>query len=144
VVFVHSAFSYNALTTRGFKVYRQSGGSKRIFGRLAHAAWPLGGSGSFPVVRVLTTIIYKPFGLIAGVVAAIISNKIFNFIWSRFDDEEPPEPNTELAPMAKVLTAAALQGMVFKTVRVAVDRGTAKSFQHFTGVWPGERTPDQA
>jgi hypothetical protein len=95
-------------------------------------------------VRVVTAILYKPFGVIAGLIAAALSKKIFDFIWSRFDDEEPPEPNTELAPIGKVLTAAALQGMVFRTVRVAVDRGTAKTFKHLTGFWPGERTPDRA
>ena len=41
-----------------------------------------------------------------------------------------------------MLAAAALQGMIFKTVRAAVDRSTAKTFYNLTGAWPGEERPE--
>ena len=41
-----------------------------------------------------------------------------------------------------VLKAAAVQGIVFQTVRAAVNRGGAQGFEYLTGVWPGEKTPD--
>jgi Protein of unknown function (DUF4235) len=43
----------------------------------------------------------------------------------------------------KVLGAAALQGVIFKTVRVVVDRYAAIGWRHLTGVWPGEKRPDR-
>lgn len=89
-------------------------------------------------------LLYKPFGLVAGLLAGLVASKIFDFIWARFDDEEPPEPKTRDAPLPKVLGAAALEGMVFRTVRAYVDREGARGFEWFTGVWPGERKPDPA
>jgi Protein of unknown function (DUF4235) len=89
-------------------------------------------------------LLYKPFGLIAGLIAGFLSKKIFDFIWARFDDEEPPEPKTEDAAIVKVLAAAAVQGMIFRTVRAAVDRQGAKGYRYLTGVWPGEKKPDPA
>ncbi|MEA2296552.1 MAG: hypothetical protein QOE86_4191 [Solirubrobacteraceae bacterium] len=89
-------------------------------------------------------LLYKPFGIIAGLIAGFISTKIFDFIWSRIDDEEPPEATTEEAPIGKVLAAAALQGLVFRTTRAYVDREGAKGFRYLTGFWPGEKKPDRA
>jgi hypothetical protein len=89
-------------------------------------------------------LLYKPFGLIAGLIAGFVSEKIFNFIWARFDDQEPPEPKTEDAPVGKVLAAAAVQGLVFRTVRAYVDRQGARGFRYLTGVWPGEKKPEPA
>jgi hypothetical protein len=41
-----------------------------------------------------------------------------------------------------VLTAAAVQGVVFQTVRAAVNRAGAVGFANLTGVWPGKKRPD--
>jgi hypothetical protein len=89
-------------------------------------------------------LLYKPFGLIAGLLAGFAASKIFDFIWARFDNEEPPEPKTQDAPLPKVLGAAALEGLVFRTVRAYVDREGAKGFEWLTGIWPGEKKPDPA
>ena len=101
-----------------------------------------GGSCSFPAVKAIVTILYKPIGIFVGILAGLLSSRIFNFLWSRIDDEDPPKANTEVAPMGKVLAAAALQGMVFKMVRSLVDRKMAEGTRYITGVWPGERAPD--
>jgi hypothetical protein len=87
-------------------------------------------------------LIYKPFGITMGILAGILSKKIFDWIWSKFDEEEPPKPTTEMATLPKVLAAAAVQGVTFKVTRAAVDRAGAKGFAHLTGVWPGERNQD--
>lgn len=88
------------------------------------------------------TVIYKPLGVTMGIIAGLLSTRLFNFLWGKFDEEDPPKANTQAANWPKLLSAAAVQGIVFKVVRVVVDRGTAKSFHHLTGVWPGERAPD--
>ncbi len=87
-------------------------------------------------------LIYRPFGIILGLAAGMLSKSVFNFIWSKIDDEEAPKATIREVSWAKVLTAAAVQGIVFQTVRAAVNRGGAKGFQYLTGVWPGEKRPD--
>lgn len=100
--------------------------------------------GSFRVVKAITTIIYKPFGITLGILSGLFAKRIFEWIWSKVDEEDPPEANTEEVSWPKLLAAAAMQGIVFKVVRAFVDRATAKSFAYFTGIWPGERKPDVA
>jgi len=87
-------------------------------------------------------IIYKPIGIILGLVAALIGKRAFNFAWTKIDVVDPPKATTEEAAWPKLLTAAALQGVIFKLIRVVVDRYGARGFQYLTGVWPGEKRPD--
>jgi hypothetical protein len=87
------------------------------------------------------TALYKPFGIIFGLLAGQVSKKIFDVIWARFDDEEAPKPTTRQAAWPKILIAAAVQGVVFKITRAVVDRNMAQSFSYLTGAWPGEERP---
>ena len=87
-------------------------------------------------------LIYKPFGIVLSILAALVGKRIFNFAWTKIDDEEPPKGTTQEAPWAKLLTAAAVQGVIFKVTRVVVDRYGAKGFYYLTGIWPGEKRPD--
>jgi hypothetical protein len=87
-------------------------------------------------------LLYKPFGLILGMLAGLIGKRAFDFAWTKIDDEEPPKGTTRDAPWAKILGAAALQGVIFKTTRVVVDRYGAIGWQYLTGFWPGEERPD--
>jgi pectin methylesterase-like acyl-CoA thioesterase len=89
-------------------------------------------------------IVYKPFGLILGLLAGFMSQKLFNVVWGLFDREEPPKPTTQEAEWTKVIAAAAVQGVTFRVTRAAVDRAGAKGFHHMTGVWPGERQQEQS
>ena len=86
-------------------------------------------------------LIYKPFGLILGIFAGILGRKAFDFAWTKIDDSEPPKATTERATWVKVVGAAALQGVIFKVTRVAVDRYGAIGWRYLTGFWPGERAP---
>lgn len=87
-------------------------------------------------------LIYKPFGIILGLLAALVGKRAFNFVWTKIDDEDPPKATTEEAEWSKLLTAAAIQGVIFKVIRVVVDRYGARGYQFLTGVWPGEKRPD--
>ena len=86
--------------------------------------------------------IYKPFGIIIGLLAGLLGKRIFNFVWTKIDDEDPPKPTTEEATWSKILWAAAVQGVIFRVTRVVVDRYAAKGVAYLTGVWPGEKRPD--
>jgi xanthosine utilization system XapX-like protein len=95
-------------------------------------------------VLVIVKLLYKPFGIVAGIVGGLLAKRVFNLVWGLVDEEEPPSPTTERATWPKVLGAAAAQGLTFSVTRAAVDRAGAKSFQHVIGAWPGEKEPDPA
>ena len=86
--------------------------------------------------------IYKPFGIILGILAGLAGKRIFNVVWTKIDDEDPPKPTTQETSWAKLLSAAAVQGIIFRMTRVVVDRYGAIGFNYLTGVWPGEKRPD--
>ena len=87
-------------------------------------------------------LIYKPIGLLLGIAAGALGRLIFSKVWGLIEDAEPPEGTTERATWPKVLLAAAIQGLIFRTVKVAVERAGATGWRNITGVWPGEKEPD--
>jgi hypothetical protein len=89
-------------------------------------------------------LLYKPFGVVAGILSGLLARRLFTVLWGAIDDREPPEAKTERASWPRVLTAAAIQGATFSVTRAAVDRAGARGFEHLFGVWPGEREPDKA
>jgi hypothetical protein len=89
-------------------------------------------------------LIYKPFGIILGLLAGFVSTKLFNVVWGIFDNEEPPKATTRDADLPKILAAAAVQGVTFKVTRAAVDRAGAKGWDHLFGVWPGDKKQEKS
>ena len=87
-------------------------------------------------------LIYRPIGLILGILAGLLGKRLFDFAWTKIDDEEPPEATTKEARWGKILAAAALQGVIFRSTRVVVDRYGAQGWYYLTGSWPGEKRPD--
>jgi hypothetical protein len=87
-------------------------------------------------------VIYRPIGFILGILAGLVGKRLFNLAWTKIDEEDPPKGTTQQATWVKVLGAAALQGVIFKTTRVVVDRYGARGWYYLTGTWPGEKRPD--
>ena len=87
-------------------------------------------------------LIYKPFGILLGIAAGVLGKRLFDFAWTKVDDQEPPEPTTEQTTWSRLIAAAAVQGVIFKVVRVVVDRYGAIGWRYLTGTWPGEKRPD--
>ncbi|GAC1325329.1 MAG: DUF4235 domain-containing protein [Thermoleophilaceae bacterium] len=88
-------------------------------------------------------IVFIPFSVVGGVLAGILGKKLFEQVWSLVDEEDPPEPKDREVSWGKVLTAAAVEGAVFRATRAAVDRGSRTAFLNLTGSWPGEQRPPQ-
>lgn len=86
-------------------------------------------------------LLYKPFGIVAGIVGGLLARRVFDAVWARVDDAPPPRATTEQASVPRIVGAAALQGATFAATRAAVDRVGARTFKHLFGVWPGERKP---
>ncbi len=89
-------------------------------------------------------IIYKPFGLLVGLLGGAIARTVFSRVWRLIDDEDPPTPTTERTSWPKVLGAALLQGAIFRVTRAATDRAGAVGWSRLTGAWPGKREPDRS
>lgn len=87
-------------------------------------------------------LIYKPIGLILGLLAGVLGKKLFDFLWTKIDDEEPPEATTRDVSWPRLLVTAAVQGVILRTVRFAVDRYGAIGWHYLTGHWPGEEKPE--
>ncbi len=85
-------------------------------------------------------LLYKPFSIIAGLIAAKLGQSIFKQLWSRVDDSHPPKPTTEEASLPKVVAAAALEAATLAGIAALVDRASARAFQHLTGIWPAKKS----
>ncbi len=82
--------------------------------------------------------LYKPFGIIAGLIAARIAKSLFTAIWSKVDEAPPPEPTAPSATFGKAVGGKALEAATMAGVAAATDRLGAKVFHHLFGAWPGK------
>ena len=84
-------------------------------------------------------IVYRPIGLIGGILAGTLSGIIFKQIWKQIaDEEEAPDALQSEYSMREVVLAAALQGASFAATKAAIDRAGARGFTKLTGAWPGD------
>lgn len=87
----------------------------------------------------LLRLLYKPVGLLSGVVGGIAGGVAVKRVWRLVAHEDhPPEATAADYSWRQVLVAALVQGAVFGVVKAAVDRAGAVAYQKATGVWPGE------
>ena len=92
----------------------------------------------------IVKLLYKPVGIVLGLIAGFLSRKLFDRVWALIDREDPPKATTRETTWPKVLAAAAVEGVTFKVTRAAVDRAGARGFAALTGTWPGEKRPEPA
>jgi len=82
-------------------------------------------------------LLYKPFGLIIGVLGGLAAGALFKRLWGALaDEEEAPTATDRDRSWPEVVVASALKGAVFGAVKAASDRSGAAGFEHFTGTWP--------
>jgi hypothetical protein len=87
-------------------------------------------------------LLYKPLGLIFGVLGGMVAGSLFKRIWGAVaHEEEAPEATDATKGWGEVVAAAAVEGAVFGGVKAVIDRAGATGFAHLTGAWPG-RTED--
>jgi Protein of unknown function (DUF4235) len=96
-------------------------------------------------------LLYKPFAIVAGIVATRLGKRAFQRLWQAIDGSpRPPAATSGEAPLGKVAAAAALEGATMAAVAAAVDRLSARAFRHVFGAWPEkpaaepERQPEAA
>jgi len=89
-------------------------------------------------------ILYKPFGIVAGIISVRLGRSVFKQLWATIDEAEPPGPRTADASMTRIIGAAALEAATMATVAAAVDRASAKWFHYLTGIWPGDKRAEKS
>ncbi|BCJ76518.1 DUF4235 domain-containing protein [Catellatospora bangladeshensis] len=83
------------------------------------------------------TVMYKPIGIVGGVLAGAIAGAAFKQVWRvASGSREAPHATDRTKGMAEILVAAAVQGAIFGLVKAAVDRGGAHAVKSLTGRWP--------
>jgi hypothetical protein len=88
-------------------------------------------------------LLYKPFGIIAGVIGSKIGQSVFKALWARVDNGPPPKPEIEQAPLPKVVAASALEAATLAGVGAAADTLSRRWFQYLTGFWPGPKEAEE-
>ncbi len=86
------------------------------------------------------TVLFTPISILAGVLAGIISKKLFSLVWSAIDDAEPPDHKQRVEDHVTLAAALVLEGAIVRLVRGGVDHASRHGFAHLTGSWPGEES----
>lgn len=83
-------------------------------------------------------VVYKPFAIVVGLIAGVLSKKVFDKIWGALAEDDPPDADDRDATWMQVIVGAAVSGAIIKVVQALVRRGGAKGFERATGFWPGD------
>ena len=84
-------------------------------------------------------LLYKPFGLLFGVLGGVLASMVFRRVWMAVaDEQDAPEATDRSRNWGEVVLAAAVQGALFGAVKALVDRAGATGFAKATGHWPGD------
>ena len=89
-------------------------------------------------------LVFRPVGLVTGLLAGIVGRKVFERIWGLIDDEDAPEPKHREIAIGKLILALLIEGAIFAVLRGLADHGARHGFARLTGEWPGEEHPDPA
>jgi predicted metal-dependent enzyme (double-stranded beta helix superfamily) len=82
--------------------------------------------------------LYQPIGLLFSVLGGVLAGALFKRMWRVVaGEDDAPDAKDRERGWGEILTAAALQGAVFATVKAVVDRAGATGFERATGTWPG-------
>lgn len=92
----------------------------------------------------LAKLLYKPVGIVLGIVASSIAGRAFESTYERAQGTGPPTATTENVTWGQVVGSAALRGTIFAVTTATFDRLGAKAFRHVTGFWPGDQQPPPA
>ncbi len=86
----------------------------------------------------MAKLLFLPFSIGGGLLAGILSKRMFALAWGAIDDQQAPTPEDRGARLGKLALALALEGAVFRATRGLVDHGSRRGFARVTGAWPGE------
>jgi len=88
------------------------------------------------------SIVFRPVGIVLGIIAGMGARKVFDAIWGRFSDEEAPNPEHREIDWRKFVAAMLVEGAIFRLIRGFVDHHSRRAFAGLTGTWPGQEEPE--
>lgn len=56
------------------------------------------------------SLVFRPVGIVLGILGGMVAQKLFDFVWSKVDEEEAPDPEHRDVPWGKFLIAMVVQG----------------------------------
>jgi hypothetical protein len=89
-------------------------------------------------------LIFIPVSVAGGLLAGLIGQKVFEAIWGKVDEEEPPAPEHRQVSLGKLAIALLIEGAIFRLIKGLFDHAARRGFARMTGAWPGEEEPDRA
>lgn len=89
-------------------------------------------------------LVFVPVSVLGGLVAGLIGQKVFDAIWGKVDQEEPPQPDQREVRLVKLAAALIIQGAIFRLIKGLFDHAARRGFARMTGEWPGEEAPKKA
>jgi Protein of unknown function (DUF4235) len=87
----------------------------------------------------MAKVLFIPVSIIGGLLAGLVSRKIFDQVWGLIDEEEPPDSKYQDIRWSRLILAGAIQGAIFRTVKEASDHASRRAFYKTTGSWPGKK-----
>ena len=87
-------------------------------------------------------LVFRPVGILIGILAGIIGSKIFERVWRLIDDQDAPDPKYREIAIGKLGVALLIEGAIFGVLRGLADHGARHGFARLTGEWPGQERPD--
>jgi hypothetical protein len=88
-------------------------------------------------------LVFRPVGILVGLLAGVVGTKIFELVWKLIDDEDAPDPKYREIALGKLVLALLLEGAIFRVLRGLADHGARHGFARLTGEWPGQERPDR-
>jgi len=87
----------------------------------------------------MAKLVYKPFGILFGVLGGLVAGAVFKRIWGLAANETAsPKATDRDRDWIEIVAAAAIEGAVFGGVKALVDRAGATGYERLTGTWPGK------
>jgi hypothetical protein len=87
---------------------------------------------------------FIPISVAGALLAGLIGQKVFDAIWGKVDEQEPPQPEHREISLAKLAIALAIEGAIFRLAKGLFDHAARRGFARMTGAWPGEERPEGA
>ena len=89
-------------------------------------------------------LVFIPISILGGLLAGLIGQKVFDAIWGKVDEQDPPHPDQREVSLAKLAAALLIEGAIFRLVKGLFDHAARRGFARMTGEWPGEERPEKA
>jgi hypothetical protein len=71
-------------------------------------------------------VVFRPVGILTGIIAGIVGKKIFKVVWRLIDDEDAPAAEYREIPLGKLVVALILEGAIFSVLRGLADHAAGQ------------------